>query len=273
MSGRISTSTAIPRGRRGAAALRRLERGDDFVSWRAIALDFSEGRQWAITESGTADHRNAAYKAAIGQWKARNVWADDSKLAHPVSSYLYWWADHVADVDAYRDGLTDAEKTGFNHPSTIYKAFHRRAVQAAGRSRRAGGGGGSSSADAARIADLEQQLAEKDAELAAALAVVQATRDAYDQLEQDAAAKIADLERQIAGGAGLNGYPAFPLLGLDQPFTSREVTAAHRQAAKAYHPDVGGSDRQMQLLNAERQAAQRVAQPARARRGTPTTPP
>jgi hypothetical protein len=261
MSGGGNTSTPIPRGRRGAAALKRLERGDDFVSWRAIALDFSDGRQWAIGESGTSDHRSRAYRAAIARWKARNPWADDPKLAHPVSSYLYWWADHVADVDAYRDGLTDAEKTGFNHPSTIYKAFHRKTAQAAAGGRAARG----PSAKDQRIAELEAQLA-------AAMAVVQATRDAYDVLKQESDARIADLERQLAGPAGLNGYAAFPLLGIDQPFTKGEVDRAHRQAAKGYHPDVGGTDRQMQLLNAERDAARRVAQPARSRRVTPAAP-
>jgi hypothetical protein len=167
-------------------------------------------------------------------------------------------------VDAHRDGLADVEKTGFNHPSTIYKAFHRRTQASAsgGRGRRAAGGAGGG-ANQAQIAALQAEIAARDA-------VIQATRDAYDQLEQDTAARIAQLERQLAGPAGLNGYAAFPLLGLDQPFTKNEVDQAYRQAAKAYHPDTGGSGRQMQLLHAERDAARQMARPARAPRGRGT---
>ena len=54
-------------------------------------------------------------------------------------------------------------------------------------------------------------------------------------------------------------YAAFPLLGLDPPFTAQMVRRRHRQAAKAYHPDQGGSDEQMQRLNAERDRALREA--------------
>jgi len=60
---------------------------------------------------------------------------------------------------------------------------------------------------------------------------------------------------RAARGDGLGDYARYPLLGLNLPFTAKQVTAIYRKLAKVYHADAGGADRQMQLLNAKRDRA------------------
>jgi hypothetical protein len=59
------------------------------------------------------------------------------------------------------------------------------------------------------------------------------------------------------------------VLGLLPGSTVEDVENARRMLAKSSHPDVGGSVRQMQVINAAADEATRIA----ARRGSPSAPP
>jgi hypothetical protein len=271
----MSGNSSIPRGRRAAAAIKRLQRGDDFDSWRDIAMDIAEGRQWVIALAGTSNYRTRVYRNFLAQWEQRNPWSQAPEVQHPVCSYLLWWADHIAEVDTCRAGLSDAERTGFNHPSTIWKAFHGGSAAAGagaggGRGRRVGGGGQGNAALQQQIAALQADLAAKDAEIAARDVVIQSTRDAYDQLAAESAAKITDLEAQLAQAGGRNGYH---YMLLQRDCTETEITAKYRLMAKIFHPDKGDDpalkharEEHMKALNRERDQARRAARTAR---GTP----
>ena len=55
------------------------------------------------------------------------------------------------------------------------------------------------------------------------------------------------------------GVDPFAVLGLSPGSTVAEVENARRTLAKSSHPDVGGSDRQMQVINAAADEAARIA--------------
>jgi hypothetical protein len=55
------------------------------------------------------------------------------------------------------------------------------------------------------------------------------------------------------------GVDPFAVLGLPPGSTVQDVENARRTLAKSSHPDVGGSDRQMQVINAAADEATRIA--------------
>jgi hypothetical protein len=240
------SGTIKARERRAAKAVAGLSQGNRFDDWVAIGEGLLAGREWAMQKAGVATPYGQHYNAELTDWRARNAWSQDPRLKHPTGVNAIWVVENLVAIEAWRRSLSDDERDGYNHPSTIRREFAK--AQKGGGSGRAP----SPSGNRSRIADLEAQLKQ-------AQDMVAALRQAFDQVAAENAALQQELTALKAAGAGLNGYSRFPLLGFDPPFTVKQITSRYRQLAKVYHVDAGGADQQMTLLNAERDKALKEA--------------
>jgi hypothetical protein len=223
---------------RAAQAYDRVRHGNDYDAWVHIALGLHAGRDWVAYRAGTTDYQSTAYRQALAQWEARNQWALGPELSPPTDSHCLWLAENLHNVEAWRAGLNDAERLAFDHPSTIWRHYHRKGPRRSG--------GRRASPAAANTSHLTK-------------AAFDALKDALDKALVELAAKDQEIAQLKANG--LNGYPEFPLLWLKPPLTEEAVRAAHRRMARACHPDAGGSHEQMTALNLELQRALKAAQP------------
>jgi hypothetical protein len=224
---------------------------NEFSDWVTVGEGLLAGREWAMQRAGVATPYGARYNRTINEWLDNHPWARDPQLKHPTSANAVWLVDNLAAIEAWR--AADPENKRYNHPSTIRKEITKaqHPTGGGGRPHARGAPGGNRS----RIADLQVQLK-------AAQDMADGLRVAFDQAMADNAALHQEIAELNAKSSGLVGYAKYPLLGLDPPFTADTVRRRHRQAAKGYHPDQGGSDQQMQLLNGERdKALKEAAQP------------
>lgn len=237
------------RERLAAEAYERLRRGNTYEDWVAVGFGLLAGREWAIQQAGAA--KGTRYNHAIQQWQARNQWALAPELKHPATSQAIWLIENLADVEAWRATLSDADRLAYNHPGTIQRHFRRAQAgqpSGPGRGHRGQGAGPTS-----------QQQGNPSRPSKAAFDALKA---ALDQALAENAAKdqeITDLKARLAAGGGPAGYPQYPLLWLDGQFTRKQLQAARNRMAKACHPDAGGSTEQQQALNAEYQRALKAA--------------
>jgi hypothetical protein len=230
----MSGGSIKDRERRAAEAYVRLRRGNTYDAWVAVGCGLLAGREWATQQAGAA--KGARYNVALQQWQQRNRWSLALELKPPAASQAVWLIENLADVEAWRATLSGAERLAYHHPSTIQRHFlQAQSGDEPGGCRHGSAAAGSPQGDPSRPSK----------------AVYDALRAAYDGLQRE----NAELKQKLAVGAGLADYPDYPLLWLKPPFTTKDAQAARNRMAKVCHPDGGGSDEQMQALNAEYQKA------------------
>jgi len=84
---------------------------------------------------------------------------------------------------------------------------------------------------------------------------INALTQARDQLDK----MIADLAKKGVGvGVGDDSMNPFTILGVSMDCTEEELKKAYRAKAAKHHPDAGGTDKEMMMVNAAYEAIQRV---------------
>jgi hypothetical protein len=237
VSGSIET-----RIRQASDAVAGLNKGGTFENWTEIGEGLAL-REEAMQKAGVTTPYGPAYKRELAAIQAREkAWVEDPRLAHPTNSNAIWMVQNLAIIQAWRASLPPDQALAYNHPGSVRREFSR-----AQRGLGLGGGGGRRGGGTGQWAAPQGNKYNK--------AAFEALMNDYLVAQQ----RILDLEALLAAKDSPDGYAEFPFLGLDTPFTERQVNDAYRQAAKAYHADAGGSDEQMQRLNKERDAALKKA--------------
>jgi hypothetical protein len=107
-------------------ALQRIRSGQHWQDWRYIADSLQDGREHAQRIAYTNRPIGSAYNRAFGQWMDAHPWSRD--LDKPTRSHLFWYLDHRAEVDAWREKLEQKVRDRLNHPTAVkrrYDATHR----------------------------------------------------------------------------------------------------------------------------------------------------
>ncbi|WP_354220368.1 hypothetical protein [Bradyrhizobium sp. F1.4.3] len=93
-----------------------------FDDWLAIGRALIAGRQECIAKAGVNTPYGPAYQ------KLMRVWLDENGLADVDSQErrgAIHCVEHQAEIDSWRDGLTDVQRRRANHPNTIVKHWRR----------------------------------------------------------------------------------------------------------------------------------------------------
>ena len=109
-----------------AEADERIRRGAHWADWRFIADGLDVGRAKAMRAAGTNKPYGKAYTRAFGDWMAERPWAKN--LDKPTRNHLFWVADHLSEIEAWRETLAQNERARLNHPTALkrrYDAAHK----------------------------------------------------------------------------------------------------------------------------------------------------
>jgi hypothetical protein len=113
-----------------AEADERIKRGAHWADWRFIADGLDVGRNKAMRAAGTNKPYGKAYTRYFGDWMADRPWAKN--LDKTTRNHLFWVADHLSEIEAWRETLAQNERAKMNHPSTLkrrYDAAHKVAAK------------------------------------------------------------------------------------------------------------------------------------------------
>jgi hypothetical protein len=118
----------------GRAAHERINRGEHFDDWVAVADALVAIREEAMTAAGAPNNpKHPRYRAEFKRITQREAWV--AGINDTTRSHCYWLIDHLPAVRAWRDTLGPRERTEWNHPSTVkrnYEAFLTRLTRASG---------------------------------------------------------------------------------------------------------------------------------------------
>jgi hypothetical protein len=82
-----------------------------------------DDRARAMREAGTNEPIGWRYNEAFGRWMDRNPWA--RKIDKATRNHLLWVADHLPQIEAWRETLPASNRDQWNHPSTIKRQYER----------------------------------------------------------------------------------------------------------------------------------------------------
>jgi hypothetical protein len=90
-----------------------------FSDWMAIADSLAEGRELAMALAGKP--KGTRYNTAFAAWAGRRPWIQ--ALGKTDRSQLYWIHERRAEIEEWRDTLTDSQRASLNHPSTVFRQY------------------------------------------------------------------------------------------------------------------------------------------------------
>ena len=112
---------ATERERLAAEAFERIRTGQHWRDWTLVAAGFEAGRARAMREAGTNEAMGRRYNEAMGRWMDKNPWA--RKVDKATRNHLLWVADHLAQIEAWRETLAANKRDLWNHPTTIKRQY------------------------------------------------------------------------------------------------------------------------------------------------------
>ena len=114
------------RERLAAEAFTRIRHGNHWRDWRYLAEGFELGRNHAMRAAHINEPAGRGYNEAFGRWMdepSRRTWTRGVDKA--TRNHLLWCADHLSQIEAWRETLAPNQRDAWNHPTTIKKAFER----------------------------------------------------------------------------------------------------------------------------------------------------
>jgi hypothetical protein len=109
-----------------ADAAERIKSGEHWKDWRTIAEGLEVGRRYAMRLAGTNQPIGRGYNTEFGKWMDTRPWARE--LDKTTRNHLFWYVDHAAAVEGWRETLSSNQRSAWTHPTTIwrkYTAAHR----------------------------------------------------------------------------------------------------------------------------------------------------
>jgi hypothetical protein len=130
----MTPETENRREQLAAEAAERIQTGQHWSDWRFVCQGFEVGRNKAMREAYSNEPMGRRYNEAFGKWLNARPWA---RLFNKVTrAHCLWCADHLPEIEAWRETLAANQREQWNHPSVIkrqYERAHRVAAeQAAG---------------------------------------------------------------------------------------------------------------------------------------------
>ena len=113
--------------RQAAEAFERIQSGQHWTDCAPARGLLEAGRQRAMRESYSNQPAGSAYNKAFGRWMTAQGWP--RKLDNPTRNHLLWVADHLAEIEGWRETLATNQRMSWNHPTTIKRRYER-AMQA-----------------------------------------------------------------------------------------------------------------------------------------------
>ena len=107
--------------RLAAEAFERIRTGQHWRDWTLVAAGLNAGRDRAMREAGTNQAMGRRYNEAMGRWMDRNPWS--RKIDKATRNHLLWVADHLAQIEAWRETLAANQRDKLNHPTTIKRQY------------------------------------------------------------------------------------------------------------------------------------------------------
>ncbi len=117
--------------RLAADAWHNIKSGQQWTHWRYLAQAFAAGREQAMREARTNDPYGPPYNKAFGRWMddpVRRQWANDKvkgAVDKATRNHLLWCADHMSEIEAWRDTLAQNQRLLWNHPTTVKRQYER----------------------------------------------------------------------------------------------------------------------------------------------------
>jgi hypothetical protein len=119
------------REQRAAEAFERIRTGQHWRDWTYVAEGFDVGRNRAMREAHTNQPLGRGYNEAFSRWMATRPWARSIDKA--TRNHLFWVADHLTLIEAWRETLPANQRDAWNHPTTVKRAYERTMRVAAGK--------------------------------------------------------------------------------------------------------------------------------------------
>lgn len=109
------------RERLAEEAFGRIRKGNHWRDWTYLAQGFEVGRNKAMRETHTNQPIGRGYNEAFGRWMNARPWARGIDKA--TRNHLLWIADHLVEIEAWRETLAANQRDKWNHPTTVKKAY------------------------------------------------------------------------------------------------------------------------------------------------------
>jgi hypothetical protein len=111
------------RERLAAEAFDRIRSGNHWRDWTYVAQGFEVGRNRAMREAHTNEPVGRGYNTAFARWMDRTPWA--RKIDKATRNHCLWIADHLVEIEAWRETLAANQRDAWNHPTTVRRAYER----------------------------------------------------------------------------------------------------------------------------------------------------
>lgn len=111
------------REQRAAEAYERISKGNHWRDWTYVAEGFATGRRRAMHAAGSDNPVGRGYNTAFAKWMDQHPWA--RKIDKATRNHLLWVADHLTQIEAWRDTLATNQREAWNHPTTMRRAYER----------------------------------------------------------------------------------------------------------------------------------------------------
>jgi hypothetical protein len=114
---------AAERERLAAEAFERIRGGQHWRDWTMIAQGLEVGRNRAMLKARTNEPVGRGYNEAFASWMDAHPWT--RKLDKATRNHLFWVADHLLAIEAWRETLPTNQRDAWNHPTTVKRAYER----------------------------------------------------------------------------------------------------------------------------------------------------
>jgi hypothetical protein len=109
--------------RAGREALQRLRASKDYDDWIVVGKALAVGREHAKRAAGVTRPFGKPYVMAFSTWTKTNHFAEIHKSVRGV---LLKIIDNLAEIDAWRNRLSEDLRLRLNHPDSIWRHFAQR---------------------------------------------------------------------------------------------------------------------------------------------------
>src|SRR5262245_56689174 len=117
----LRDDVATEREQKAAEAFERIRQGQHWRDWKYVAQGFEAGRSRAMTEARTNRPFGSAYNKAFARWMDAHPWA--RQIDKATRNHLLWVADHLVDIENWRETLEPEQRDAWNHPTTVKRAY------------------------------------------------------------------------------------------------------------------------------------------------------
>lgn len=104
-------------------AYERIKTGQHWRDWTYVAQGLAAGRQKAMREAHTNQPSGRGYNEAFSRWMNTRPWA--RSLDKATRAHLLWVADHLVEIEGWRETLAQNQRDQWNHPTTVRRAYER----------------------------------------------------------------------------------------------------------------------------------------------------